>query len=119
MSLKPGYRLSVIGYRCFSFLFTCYRLPITVLLFTFLSSCGNGEGDKQIASTNDSLPADIKAINEKINADRNNPDLYFQRAKANFFHKDFEKAIGDMNIVLKIDSTKPDYYIFLSDVYFT
>ena len=89
------------------------------LLFAVFSSCGNGEDDKQSVSSNDSTPSDIRAINEKINSDRNNPDLYFQRAKAYFAHKDFETAISDMQIVLKIDSTKPDYYMFLSDLYFT
>ncbi|MEK6614865.1 MAG: hypothetical protein AABZ32_01965, partial [Bacteroidota bacterium] len=95
-------------------LFTVYYL-----LFTVFSSCGNGESVQQNVSSNDSTPADIRAINEKINSDRNNPDLYFQRAKTYFIHTDFATAIGDMQIALKIDSTKSDYYVFLSDLYFT
>ena len=89
---------------------------IAALLF---SSCGNGEGDKPVFVSNDSTPAPIRKINDKINADRNNPDLYFERAKVNFQYKNTEEAFSDMNIALKIDSTKPAYYVFLSDLYFT
>lgn len=90
-------------------------LIITLVLF----SCGNGNENKQEVTANDSTQPDIRAINEKINSDRNNSDLYFQRAKAYFSHKDFETAMNDLQIALKIDGTKPDYYIFLSDLYFT
>jgi len=90
------------------------------LLFTFFSSCGNGEGDKLPVATNDSItPADIRAINDKINTDRGNVDLYFQRAKAYFSHNDYSNAVNDMKIVLNFDSTKSNYYIFLSDLYFS
>lgn len=120
MSLRFCNRLSVIGCRFFCLLFTDYRLPITILLFTVFSSCGNGEGDKlPIASNDSTTPADIRAINEKINSDRGNVDLYFQRAKAYFANKNIQNAISDMKIVLNFDSTKAEYYIFLSDLLFT
>lgn len=94
-------------------------LLFTVYCLLSLSSCGNGNGDPQDVPFNDSAPADIRAINEKIKEDRGNVNLYYERAKAWFSYKEFENAIGDMNIVLKIDSTKPDYHIFISDLYFT
>lgn len=110
-----------MSYRCFSFFVTDFRLLLIVLLFTFfLSSCGNGNDEKFPVALNDSTtPSDIRVINQKINNDRNNPDLYFQRAKSYFSHGDFQNAVSDMQIVLKIDSNKPDYYIFLSDLFFT
>ncbi|TAL59895.1 MAG: tetratricopeptide repeat protein [Bacteroidetes bacterium] len=89
--------------------------PLSILFF----SCGNEEGEQQAVSSNDSTPADIRAINEKINSDRNNPNLYVERSKAYLAHKDFEAAISDMKIALSIDSSKASYYIFLSDLYFT
>lgn len=84
-----------------------------------LYSCGNGEGDKGAVESNDSTPPDIRAINDKINEDRNNADLYQQRARAWFDHKEYEAAIEDMKIVLKFDSSKAAPYIYLSDLYFT
>jgi len=90
-----------------------------LLIFFVISSCGSGDGDKQTVDSNDSTPADIRAINVKINNDRNNPDLYVERAKAHFAYKDYETAISDMKIALNIDSSKAGYYIFLSDMYLT
>ena len=97
-------------------IFRCFAATNLIIL---LLSCGSSEVEQLPTVANDSLPADIAAINQKINSDRNNPDLYFQRAKANLQHRNFETAISDMKIVLNIDSAKPDYYIFLSDLYFT
>jgi tetratricopeptide (TPR) repeat protein len=93
---------------------------VNLLIFTWvISSCGNGTSDKGTVTSNDSTPADIRAINDRINNERNNADLYVERAKAHMAHKDFETAIGDMKIALNIDSSKASYYIFLSDLYFT
>lgn len=92
----------------------------TLLIFiSGIFACGNGEGSQQAVSSNDSTPGDIRTINDRINEDRNNPELYVERAKAWFAHKDYEAAISDMKIALNIDSSKADYFIFLSDLYFT
>ena len=111
-SFEEFFRNRRIGTELRSVLFGLFFIGL-------ISSCGNSENQIPETSSNDSIPADIRAINEKINSDRNNADLYFQRAKSNFAYKNFETAIGDMQIALKIDSTKPNYYIFLSDLYFT
>ncbi|MBI4945660.1 MAG: tetratricopeptide repeat protein [Bacteroidetes bacterium] len=85
-----------------------------------VSSCStNPTPNSQLSYGNDSIPPDIRVISEKIASDRNNADLYFQRAHAYFSHNKFVDAISDMKIVLKIDSTKPEYYNFISDLYFT
>ena len=69
------------------------RIVLSCLLFIgFIASCGNSNSQLQEAPLNDSIPADIRAINEKINSDRNNADLYFQRAKSNFAYKNFVKG---------------------------
>ena len=118
---QPDYWLSVIG-DWNSFLITGYRSSVAffLLIFSICSiSCGNQEGDKLQAVSNDSTPADIRAINDKINNDRGNADLYVDRAKAHFAYKDVESAIGDMKIALNMDSSRAGYYIFLSDLYFT
>lgn len=91
----------------------------TILFSLSFFSCGTDPGTAELPANQDSLPVDIRQINEKIAEDRNNAGLYFKRARAWFDHKDFGNAISDMKIVLNIDSTSPDYYIFLSDLYFT
>ena len=102
--------------QCCDFIFKFAGLLFFILA---VSSCGNHEGDKQSSESNDSTPADIRAINEKIEKDRGNADLYVERAKAHFDHKDCDPAINDMKVALNIDSSKADYYVFLSDLYFT
>ncbi|HEY4799090.1 MAG TPA: tetratricopeptide repeat protein, partial [Bacteroidia bacterium] len=89
-----------------------------IVAFVF-SSCGNKDLKKEKQVAGDTAYPEILALNKKIEADRNNSELYYQRAKARFFHRDFQNAIADMQIVLKIDSTKSAYYIFLSDLYLT
>lgn len=102
---------------------TYYRLVCrTTMLLVLLSaifSCGSGTSDKEAVASNDSTPADIRSINEKINNDRGNRDLYVERARAWFAHKEYEAAIGDMKIALNADSSRASDYIFLSDLYFT
>lgn len=113
MRIGFGMRIPIVSRKELTIILSCF------LFNAVITSCGNSENQTQETTSNDSIPADIRAINEKINSDRNNADLYFQRAKSNFAYKNFETAIGDMKIALKIDSTKPNYYIFLSDLYFT
>lgn len=101
------------------FLQPIFRFTGCIFFLTFLFSCGSKEGEKGLTSSNDSTPPDVRKINGKIDEDRNNSDLYVDRAKAWFDHKEFDKAIDDMKIALNIDSSKAGYYIFLSDLYFT
>ena len=103
----------------FKVLFNTFFFVLSFCALIFFSNCGNVNEDKGKLVVDDSATSDIRLLNEKINKDRNNPDLYFQRAKANFIHKKFEDAATDMSIALKIDSTNPDYYIFISDLTFT
>lgn len=84
----------------------------------FLFSCNRGE-EKHEHYSADSIPSDLASINALISQDRNNPELYYRRAKYHFSKKNFDDAISDMKIALRIDSTKSQYYIFLSDLYFT
>jgi tetratricopeptide (TPR) repeat protein len=100
----------------YNFIFKFSNLLIIVFV---VSSCGNGNLNKDAVTSNDSTPPDIRSINDKINSDRNNADLYVERAKAYLAHKEFETAINDVKIALNIDSSKASYYIFLSDLYFT
>lgn len=62
---------------------------------------------------------ELDKINEEIQQDRDNPDLYNERA--NFFigKGDLEIAFDDINHALELDSSNADYYITLSDIHFS
>ena len=59
------------------------------------------------------------SINEKIKQNPDDPELYHQRARY-FFEtkKDINAAMDDMSRLFMIDSSKVDYFITLSDIYF-
>lgn len=103
----------------FSFLKKSSILSALYFLCSALFSCNPAREDLPLPESNDSLPADIQAVNLKIREDRNNPSLYFERAKAYFAHRDVEHALSDVQIALKIDSTVAAYHVFASDLYFT
>jgi len=66
-----------------------------------------------------SVPAELKTINSEILARPNDAELYHKRAKYYLNNKLFDEGIADMNRVLNIDSSKCEYYMTLSDLYFS
>ena len=88
----------------------------------FLASCGNDEKpvDPKAADTAAiSTPAELKAINAEILANPNNPELYHKRAKYYLDKKLFDEGLADMGRAMNLDSAKTDYYLTLSDLYFS
>ena len=87
----------------------------------FFVSCNHGK----IASIDTSIPfdsisksMDISNLNSLISHDSSNPTLYYQRAHYFLNHHRLNEAMMDMSRVLKLDSTKPEYLITFSDIYF-
>lgn len=91
---------------------------ILVLLAVFVISCGNNEKKKVEATTNDSVPAELALLNKQIADDPDNPDLYNNRAKYYSENQKFDEALSDINKALILDSTKAEYFLTLSDIYF-
>ena len=87
-----------------------------IFVFFFLS-CGVEVAHKENIS-NENLPQEITTLNEKIIKNPQEAELYYQRAKYYFEKKDFVLATADINQSLKYDSTKSNYYLLLSDLYF-
>lgn len=92
----------------------------------FLFSCGNSGKDAELEkkievdSTLSKLNSpELKAVNKELLADPNNPELYFKRGKIYFNNHDLEAAKNDALRAIKLDSLKSDYFILLSDAYFT
>jgi tetratricopeptide (TPR) repeat protein len=106
--------------------YICIMIQKTITIFLIcsllISSCGNG--DKPVNDQNTdtaqvvSASPELKTINAEILADPGNPDLYHKRAKYYLNDKQFEEGLADMNRVLNLDSSKCDYYMTVSDLYF-
>jgi len=65
---------------------------------------------KEFSSPIDSLSALIESGEKDAN-------LFYQRGKLYFQDRKLDDAINDLNIAIKIDSTKPQYFIDLSQYY--
>lgn len=93
---------------------------IVLFLSILLISCGtNTPKNNDVAiDKEDYFTPEIAEITNKINSDPNNVELYVQRAVAFLDFKKTEEALLDINKALSFDSTKADYYIIRSDVYF-
>lgn len=99
---------------------------IIVSLFALtllLSSCGNNTKQEKASTTKDSaataIAPDLKSLNDQILANPNSAELYHKRAKYFLDNKRFDEGLADMTRTLNIDSSKADYYITLSSLYFS
>lgn len=94
-------------------LFSC----ILLCLFA-LSSCQNGgdisDGQKQ---GNDTTRLKLEMLNQEIDADITNPDLYNKRAKFYLYDRQFDNALKDVHKAISIDDGKSTFYITLSDIF--
>jgi tetratricopeptide (TPR) repeat protein len=97
-------------------------LPIAAVVVSLIFACTNAGNkinveDAVISETVDSV---LIAFNEKIIKDPGNPLNYYNRAKYLFeTKKDFDGAVADMDRVFLLDSSKVEYFITLSDMYYT
>ena len=89
------------------------------LFFTFFYSCKNGGEDNSGTSLDSLQRSDLTVLNKKIIEEPNNAELYQLRAKKYFEQKNIEAAISDMKRILSFDSSKADYYLNLTDFYFS
>jgi tetratricopeptide (TPR) repeat protein len=110
-----------------TFLYTFVNMKIRILLLSLLSamlvlaSCGSDSGSNDTANKLDTskiYPPDLQKINKEIAADPTRTDLYHKRAKYYLDHKNFDAGFEDMKKVLTRDSSKAEYFVTLSDLYF-
>jgi tetratricopeptide (TPR) repeat protein len=91
-------------------------------LIVFSSGCNNSKDDQHRGGTvvNDTTPLGkmIAEASLKISKDPKNPDLYHNRAKLHLQRLDYLNALLDMSEVVKMDSTKAEYYLTIADAEF-
>lgn len=91
-----------------------------------ICSCSGPLSKKEIEELNrkaDSLStqfnsAELKAVNKELLEDPNNPDLYIKRSKVYLSIKEYEAALGDCKLAIKLDSNQSTYYLSLVDVHY-
>jgi len=79
-----------------------------------ISAC-QSVGEKTKTARKNLSPIDsLSALIENGNKDAN---LFYQRGKLYFQKSQLDSAISDLELAIRIDSTKPEYYIDLSQYY--
>lgn len=73
--------------------------------------------DKDKTSVNDSIPVELKTLNDKISRNEDDPDLYLDRARYFFKIENYELAFRDLQFTLDSDSKNIDALILLSRIY--
>ncbi len=84
-------------------LFSCKNEPKT-----------NGENvNPELKTLDDS----IQMLSSQIRENPHNAELFVQRSNLQFINGNLDEAINDMEIAMKVDSTKPAYYTKLASLY--
>lgn len=100
------------------------NIILSFFLFLFsvvIFSCGNGNKKTLASDTlkiSDTLSPEIAKLNKQIKEDPENSELYNQRAILLCEKEKFDEAFADIRTALNLDSSKADYFLTLSDVYF-
>ena len=96
-----------------------YLYIILLLAFTLLAySCkedGNGK-DGEITEPK-TLDDSIQMLSDQIRQNPHDAALFVQRSDLQFINGNLDEAINDMEIAMKVDSTKPPYYSKLASLY--
>lgn len=95
-----------------------YPYFFLTIAVTLLIACNTSNTSDSNTSKNDSLPKDLKLLNEQIAASPDKANLYYQRSNYFFTQKDIKNAAMDIDRAIKLDSTQKDFYLTKSDIYF-
>lgn len=101
-----------------SSLLLCFGLLAFISISSFYScSCNQSKKSSQdsiiIPYLNDPI---IKSITEKINNDRNNPELYFERSQEFFRMQKILPAFKDIERALELDPNNKTYLFYKADL---
>jgi len=96
------------------------RNTLIFMLFSLLamSACNNpnSSADK-LQQQSDTTRLKLELLNQQIEDDINNPDLYNKRAKFYLLSRQFDNALKDVRKAISIDGSKSSSYVTLSDIY--
>ncbi|MFC2117547.1 tetratricopeptide repeat protein [Bacteroidota bacterium] len=98
------------------------RLLLLIFLIVIITSCKQKVENKEEAkqqseqTTDDSKPAlEISEINKAIRANPEDAENYYLRAILYGQQQRYKEAVDDLEIAMRRDSTRPEFYILESD----
>jgi len=84
-----------------------------IILFT---GCGPSQQKPESASQVDSVKLQLDELNQSIEQNDKDPDLFNQRAQIYLYDREFDKALKDINRAITLNDKNPEYYLTLSDI---
>jgi len=91
-------------------------LYLLLIIAVFFAGC-NFQQEKNSDAVNDSIPPELKVLNDKIAGNSNDPKLYTDRAGYYFKHQKYELALRDLQFALDSDKNNVPALVLLSQVY--
>ena len=88
------------------------------ICFIFLFSCGQKNSGERY-QLNDSAKNSASQLTELIKQHPKDADLFFYRASLFLKDRNSNAALTDMESAVSLDSTKPEYFLQLGDIYFS
>ena len=93
-------------------------LLLAALSLLFFSACGNNskpaDADEPVVTGG---TPQIQDVSKKILKDSTNASLYATRGALWYENENFDEGIADLEKAIQIDSTKPEYFHILADMY--
>lgn len=93
---------------------------VVVLVYIALvsASCGNKTGKNSDSGVPDSTntASQLEVLTAKINANPNDPDLYFDRAKYYYDNKMAQPGLSDIRKAISIDSAYSPFHVLFADL---
>lgn len=96
------------------YLYLILSLAFTLLVYSCKDG-GNGENGE--ITEPKTLDDSIQMLSDQIRQNPHDAALFVQRSDLQFINGNLDEAINDMEIAMKVDSTKPPYYSKLASLY--
>jgi len=98
------------------------RYLYIIVVLVFVLSCGQKKGkadneQEQTESIDSITNPDIDALSAAIRENPKEADNFYQRAIQYAQMEQYRNAVEDLDIAMKLDSTKPEFYTLQSDYY--
>lgn len=93
-------------------------LILALGLLLSVCSCKDNPNNKDGQPTEPmTLDDSIQMLSDQIRENPHNAELFIQRSNLQFINGNLSEAINDIEIAMKVDSTKPTYYTKLASLY--
>jgi tetratricopeptide (TPR) repeat protein len=96
---------------------TNYIAFLLMVLFLAPTGCKNDSKPAPDALLKQQQDPQLVALNDLVSKNPNNDSLLYRRAKVFYKLQAYDEALADVGQAMKLDSTKPDYYHLMANVF--